>query len=79
MNSILTTTTSAQSTSMTSSFAGPAYGLYQQGNFKFSWIYNQNQTDFIFTINVAGASNVYGAIGFSNDQKMVCSINNSIF
>ncbi len=67
----MSTTTSTQAVTTQSSFNGVAYGLYQQGNFKINWIFRQNSTDFTLTINIGGQNNAYGAIGFSNDQKMV--------
>ncbi len=48
-------------------------GSFSSGAFKLDWVDLKNETEFTFTTKFSAASsdNIYAAIGFSYDQKMV--------
>ena len=48
------------------------YGSYETGSYGLSWIDSPEEIDFLFTTHFSESSNnIYSAIGFSKNTKMV--------
>ena len=51
------------------------YGSFEAGSFGLSWIDSHHEIDFLFTTHFSeSTNNIYSAIGFSKDTKMVNKI-----